>query len=455
MAKILLRSGFLDDFQGVGENGQAVFDSALQIRETLRLRKQPLEACLAIPQLNDDGDRVDWYAPVTGEVMSWAAADEEERRRARRLLESAVASARALSQRCLQSDKTAQQLFGALLAKALQFPAANHIYLVDGKPVITFWGFVNLNQSVRDDVLDCLAEEEREPEIVMLPAEPEDEPEPARIVLSEPDAPLLAAPPAPAAPQPTPAAPFIAEPAAAEPAPVAAAAPAPVRQRRTLWLLPLAAAVALAIGAPAGWKLLHTDSAVKPAVSVADIKAVEIAPAPVKTADTPAPVKAAPAPVQPQPTAALPLAQAQITPPVEAPKPEAAPAEPPKALMVMDPGQVKAGSTHFLNGIWRVTVDVNDPVTGRPPALRYELKDNKGTVRITRGGVSCRAELYAGLHQSGTLMIKSRGNARCSDGTRYPVPEVACKAGEQDVAQCTGRYDEKTVLPLTFKKVSA
>ena len=459
MAKILLRSGFLDDFQGVGENGQAVFDSALQIRETLRLRKQPLEACLAIPQLNDDGDRVDWYAPVTGEVMSWAAANEEERRRARRLLESAVASARALSQRCLQSEKTAQQLFGALLAKALQFPAANHIYLVDGKPVITFWGFVNLNQSVRDDVLDCLAEEEREPEIVMLPEEPEEEPEPARIVLSEPDAPLLAVAPAPVAPQPAPAAPFIAEPVAVEPAPVAAAAPAPApaRQRRTLWLLPLAAAVALAIGAPAGWKLLHTDSAVKPAVSVADIKAVEIAPAPVQTADAPAPVKAAqaPAPVQPQPTAALPLAQAQITPPEEAAKPEAAPAEPPKALMVMDPGQVKAGSTRFLNGVWRVTVDVNDPVTGKPPALRYELNDNKGTVRITRGGVSCRAELYAGLHQSGTLMIKSRGNARCSDGTRYPVPEVACKAGERDVAQCTGRYDEKTVLPLTFKKVSA
>lgn len=40
MAKTLLRSGDLDDFHAVGGGGQAVFDSALQIREALRLRKQ-------------------------------------------------------------------------------------------------------------------------------------------------------------------------------------------------------------------------------------------------------------------------------------------------------------------------------------------------------------------------------------------------------------------------------
>ena len=42
MTKTLLRSGSLDDFQAVGGGGQAVFDSALQIRETLRLRKRYL-----------------------------------------------------------------------------------------------------------------------------------------------------------------------------------------------------------------------------------------------------------------------------------------------------------------------------------------------------------------------------------------------------------------------------
>ena len=157
MAKTLLRSGSLDDFQAVGGGGQTVFHSALQVRETLRLRKQlALADCLAIPQLNDEGDRVDWYSPVDGEIIGWKAADEAERTRALHYLESLQESARALSKKCLQSDKTAQQLFGALLEKSLQFPGENHLFLVAGKPVISFWGFVNLNESAREDALDCL-----------------------------------------------------------------------------------------------------------------------------------------------------------------------------------------------------------------------------------------------------------------------------------------------------------
>lgn len=91
MAKSLLRSGNLDDYQAVGGGGQAVFESALQIRETLRLRKQQaMVDCLAIPQLNDNGDRVDWYSPIEGQAIAWKAADEETRSRALRYLASTL-----------------------------------------------------------------------------------------------------------------------------------------------------------------------------------------------------------------------------------------------------------------------------------------------------------------------------------------------------------------------------
>ncbi|EPA9875162.1 SrfA family protein, partial [Cronobacter sakazakii] len=330
MAKILLRSGDLDDFQSVGENGQAVFESALQIRETLRLRKQPLVELLAIPQLNEEGDRVDWYSPVSGKVMGWASASREERERALRFLESALSSARALSKRCLESEKTAQQLFGALLAKAVQFPGANFLYLVDGKPVITFWGFVNLNQGARDDVLECLREAEPiEPEIIMTPQE-EPEPEPTPLMMTEPDAPLLATPPVSPAPvAPAPAAPVHASAAALaayaaeaeattppeETAPAPVKAPTPARRSRVpLWTWPLAAAVVMgAVAAPVTWYLLQQKETAAPTVSVAQIKAQEIAPAPVKSVDAPA---APAAPVVPvAPTTSLPLAEAKVTPP--------------------------------------------------------------------------------------------------------------------------------------------
>lgn len=448
MAKTLLRSGNLDDFQAVGDNGQSVFDSALQIRETLRLRKQPLVDYLAIPQRNDDGDRVDWYAPLEGKATSWLAASDAQRKQARRLLESALASASALSQRCRQSDKTALAHFGALLEKALQFPAANHVWLVDGKPVITFWGFVSINEGLRDDILACLNDVEPAPPVIdTLPV---DEPEAPVIKpqLSEPDAPLLMPAPEPAA------MPVIAP--VSEPAPQiqpAPAAPAPVPTRRkSVWLLPVAAAVIAAIAGPVLWTHLQNPTVAAAPQAAADKIAAVCAlenPTPVVAEVKPAPMVEAPP---------LPLAQASIAQPepVVTPPPAFVPPEETRNAMIMDADQVKIGSTRFLNGSWRIQVESRDPITGKPPSLRYDIKNNKGSVRVTHGdNIVCRGEVFSGLHSSGELMIKTRGSARCTDGSRFPLPEITCKSGEGSVAQCTARYDANTLLPLTFKKASA
>ncbi|WP_312282325.1 SrfA family protein [Pseudescherichia sp.] len=457
MAKTLLRSGDLDDFQAVGGGGQAVFDSALQIREALRLRKQQaMVDCLAIPQINDDGDRVDWYSPIEGRAVSWKAADDESRFRALRFLESTLDSAAALSRKSLQSPKTAQQLFGSLLAKALQFPGVNHVFLVDGKPVITFWGFVDLNESAREDVLACLREEEPPAPIIEMPEERDvEEDVPAVATFSKADEPLLAVvpeitsqqPPEPPQPEPQPA-PVV------PPAAVAAApAPAPATKRRYgLWALPVAAVVVAAVAAPLLWPHQPAEHASTPALKTA------AAPAAPQTI-APAPLEAEPAPVL---TASLPLHQAEVVAAKAAPAPVVEKtSEPtitaiPKDALVMDANQVKTGSTRFLNGSWRVMLDIKDEVTGKPPTLRFQIQNNKGTARLVQGNnIVCRSEIFSGLHDTGVLMIKSRGHARCSDGTRYPMPEISCTAGTSDVAQCSARYDAKTIVPLTFRKTGS
>jgi len=453
VAKTLLRSGDLDDFQAVGGGGQAVFDSALQIREALRLRKQQaMVDCLAIPQINDDGDRVDWYSPVEGRAVSWKAADDDSRFRALRFLESTLDSAAALSRKSLQSPKTAQQLFGSLLEKALQFPGVNHVFLVDGKPVITFWGFVDLNESAREDVLACLREEEPPAPTIVMPEESKEEEEtPAVATFSRADEPLLAAvpemttqqPPEPPQPEPQPAP--VAPPAATE------AAPASPKRRYGLWALPVAAVVVAAVAAPLLWP---QQPAVSEPTSAATTAAAKPA-APQTIA--PAPVASEPAPVL---TASLPLHQAEVVAAKAPPAPEK-PSEPtitaiPKDALVMDANQVKAGSTRFLNGSWRVMLDIKDEVTGKPPTLRFQIQNNKGTARLVQGNnIVCRSEIFSGLHDTGVLMIKSRGHARCSDGSRYPMPEISCTAGTSDVAQCTARYDAKTTVPLTFRKTGS
>lgn len=457
MAKTLLRSGCLDDFLALGENGQAVFDSAFQIRETLRLRKQQAVAdALAIPQPNDEGDRVDWYAPQEGSVTSWAATSDDERRTALRYLDNCLSNVASLSARCQQVEKTSIRLFGSLLEKALQFPGSQHIYLVNGKPVITFWGFVNLNQGARDDVLECLrVVEPREPEIAFIPEEAMPEPEPLPVEISEPEKPLLETPRAVQVSEDSPV--YSLSTAAIKAVSVEEEKPAPrpepvviAKKPRRRWLLPVAAVIAVAVAVPVSYLLLSGNQAEPVAIAQAEVQPQPIAPAPIQAVDaakttlplTPAEV-VVPAKPEPEPAAS--------------PEPEAiaVAADVPKNALILPAEAVKIGSTKFLNGTWRAQIDFSDPITGKAPSLRYQIANNKGTVRLVHGdNIVCKAEMFSGLHQNGALMIKTRGSARCSDGSRYPMPEVTCKTGSNGAAVCTGRYDGDKVIPITFRKVS-
>ncbi|WP_413653372.1 SrfA family protein, partial [Pantoea sp. B65] len=162
----------------------------------------------------------------------------------------------------------------------------------------------------------------------------------------------------------------------------------------------------------------------------------------------------------------LPLAPAThveaVTPPAasDAPVPPLAnviPAEPAVAVskdaLVMPADAVKIGTTKFLDGTWRVTLNINNLPTGKPPGLKYQLKNGKGTVRIVQGdGISCKADVTAGLMSSGNLVINSRYAARCSDGSRYTMPEITCKQNATGIAACEANYGKDTVYPMTIKR---
>ena len=146
---------------------------------------------------------------LTGTPLLWSGKISERRQRSERQqalsqLENHQQTLTAISQRALNADKPALKLFGALLSKAFQFPDRQYVYLVDGRPVITFWGFVELDKRSRSDALACLR--------ATLQPEPID------------DEPLIAAPMPKVAPTPQPE-PVITPP---EPAPAAPRASAPV-----------------------------------------------------------------------------------------------------------------------------------------------------------------------------------------------------------------------------------
>ncbi|MEA9389319.1 SrfA family protein [Acerihabitans sp. TG2] len=468
MAKLFLRSGSLDDIFALGENGQPVYASALQIRESLRLtRNQAIADCLAIPQPNETGDRIDWYSPINGKVMSWGAANMAQRATALSQLEDCLAMAADISQRALNADKTARQLFGALLANAIRFPDHNYVYLVGEKPVITFWGFISPQHKLSQDALASLRTPPQEALHVSfdtLSDEPELEAPP--ITLASQDV----------APDLTTA--VILPPATAKSiwrfrryfvwlagimlllflvlqvrAWIIGKEPAPQESPLTR-LPPKNRPISTAVTTPVPASMnAHSD--VFSGDKVSSAASAATLPVPPSTNTVSAGVNQSTQSEMKQTTAAT-IPQTRIKPADTPPKhtdAEKAAVPMSKNSLSLSADAMKRGSIDFLNGTWRGILDVQDPLTGKQPSLTYQFKQGHGTVKIIYGaGITCRTNTRAGFMPSGNLVINSRIKAKCSDGSRYRMPEITCTRDENGTTDCTGSYNAETAFPMTIKR---
>lgn len=439
MTNKILRSGSLNDFQVLGEYGRRPFEFALQIRETLRLKKLPLLAeTLAIPSVHAHSQHINWYAPFPGKILSWTAADEGLRHHARQHIDRCREHAAALSASLAASHKPSARLFGMLLKNIFDYPAENFIYFVDGRPVITFWGFSRFPSRVEEDeiVPDSPAPAPSAAFLqnyTLIDEAPLTETEPEEI----PDLTDEAVPFTVTLNDGSPEVPGEVPPRAEDKAPVTHVKK---RSRVKVWL-----PVLMLCGMAAAGTVLFTDilSAKTPWQAGHDV----MSPSPVKL---PVPVPApAPAPHT------LPLQQATVVPPP--PKPAPAPAFPPQTLppnaLRIPAEALKMGTTRFLNGIWRVVADIDDPLTGKPVALRYRIKNNRGIAEITTAkNEVCSGNISAGVMSSGKVVIRSRSKARCPSGGSYPLPEVVCSQGEADIAHCIARYENDVEVPASFRR---
>ncbi|WP_432413165.1 SrfA family protein [Pantoea allii] len=445
MAKTFLRSGNLDAVLALGENGQPVFASALQIRETLRLRRQSaLANCLAIPQTNERGDRLDWYSPFPGKVKSWMGASDYERRQALQHLTACQQDLQEISARARDAANPAMRLFGALLGKSLQFPNQQYVYLVNGKPVITFWGFVDAQERNRDDALACLRDslEESLPTVLVEPP-----PEPVAVAVA-------------AAPEPE--AVVIPEPEVTEPTvsdvPVQAAEPLPVaavrrRSFRLWYLIPTLAVAAAAATAV----ILHMPKS-EPVTTAQPVAQNSPAPAPVIASKPPAVVASAEklSATLPQKPAAVVANAATAT--ASAPSSTlsnvvvpAVPAKPED--LVVTPDAVRDGQVQVIDGRWRVEIDQVKTPTGKPPVMRFQFKNGKGNVQINQGNTTCKADVTAAMTSAGNLVIESRFTARCADKSRYRMPLLVCHSSI-GAAACEAQYSGDRTYPITIKRES-
>nr|WP_290582331.1 SrfA family protein [Ketobacter sp.] len=453
MAGALLRSGKLESYKALGDDGRPVYRSALQLREAVRLKLgKDVANCLAIPQQNDTGDNIDWYAAEGDEVIPWSTATDDERQQAIKDLEFLQQSLQGEAEKMSRSENREQKIFGRLLDKVIFFPDSQHVYLVNDKPVITFWGFTGADGVIPANPLACLS----------------------------------AMGPRPTAP--------VTEPVLETPLPV----PVPTKKRFPWWWILLALLLLLALLFL--WRSCAEPEVIAPPLpeavtdepvpeqqdpelrrrtlvddvdrlngvnpgldTVNDVDSAE----PLTETETPAdemPVDPAQNPEEP------PLEDpASEEPPLEEPpSPEETPADEqgplplPEEPPVPEPQsgeplqlgaeQLQDEKASFLNGSWNAGAGIQDAETGRPLQLEYDFSDGQGKVKVKDAqGVDCVGNVSTRA-SGGSLSIASEGAVKCPNGATYRLPNIECKPGATSKADCSGSYDGENAFPMSIKR---
>jgi hypothetical protein len=472
MAGSLLISGNPQHYKAIGEGGQPVYSVAFQLREAIRLKAGAEVAdCLAIPQPNQHGSVIDWYAPNPGDVVPWSAATVQERERALAELDTAQSKLEAAAQAMRdtfggnsQTDREKNTAL-RLITKAFYFPDPNFIFLVGGRPVITFWGFNTLGASLPSDPFIGLRS-------AAPAAAPLTEPVSKRswwwwlllllllllllFFLLRSCAPQSWLAGLPLITQTTP------ETQSVRPVPAEATPKAPdtvvdrgITTLRRWWSgqtgdSPVGSADSSAsVDRGAGEGTANTEPVPN---SAPDANAAPEATTPTNNDTAPSPT-----PEQSVPNPAPDAAQNATPPATQAPttqEPAAGNATPNAGNPLQIPNSASAnGSTNFLDGRWNAGAGIQDAKTGKPLRMEYDFSqgNGQGKVTIQRGdGTRCAGDVAAQM-QGRSLNINDRGVAKCSDGSTMALPKVTCVPSADGRADCQGRYDNGTSFPVSMR----
>ncbi|MGN1281832.1 MAG: hypothetical protein ACI4UM_08035 [Succinivibrio sp.] len=504
MASRLLNSGELKNYHAIGEDGVLVWQRADAFRTSIlnsKMLGEQYARCLASPRFTSDGSHVDWFIPFESDradgeyhVVEWTAASPEEKEIARAKLsnieEKFINFGYNLQANAINSN---DRLFSHFLTgnehvnvrlPAFHFPDESCVYIVNGEPVITFWGFLRGDGKVTGGPFDSLY----------------------------------------ARPAKTAAAGAGGVASVAATAATAATATAGVTAARSHHLCCILLPLLLLLLLPlllyllwwyfyAGNKPLfkvYPDLNLDPSITVdlplpdltldgfdADLDGVKLNDGIVLPEGKLLPSRTADEEYEAVQNEELnegePLAEntdlseqsdvAENDPSAQIPEIEQAddtdnttqteneelakiplsePDVPLDDSMNTDDGIVqsdsgsatdaysegpaisnsdlKSGDISKFDGTWKVKSMIVDKQTNKPLQLQYDFKNGKGTATITQqNGVKCQGAVDGGLSNN-SFTIGSGATAKCTDGSTYALPSVECVPGKNGYSQCTSTY---------------
>lgn len=498
MASRLLNSGDLKNYFAIGEDGVLVWQRADAFRSSIITSEQlgqKYADYLAVPRFTADGSHVDWFIPFAADnkqgeysVVAWPAASPAEKRAAmeelNRLNEKFLNYGFNLQARALNANDRLFAHFltgtgdGDAVNPAIHFPDEECVYIVNGRPVITFWGFLNRGDTLSGDPFTRLR--------ASLP------------------------PVAGAAPVKT----------------AVGAAPVATPHKWCWLLLPLLLLLLPLLAYLLWWWFFARVHGLPLFGSFTDLGNLSLEPAqktlvvpdrldkekivrlddgtvvkvdgenvqgsvPVTEEPQTVPENVIPdaqqepvsEPAANEPVAEDPNANQNETPAQEPENPAAQednknadneqPSENPQDPLqnktddnqnvpvppqlsednttapVADGPQLSnsdlnSGDITKLDGTWKVNSAIVDKKTNKPIQLEYNFKDGKGTATISqKNGVKCTGNVNGGL-SGGALTIQGNSIANCTDGSSYAMPKVVCKPGKDGNSDCTSSYDGKS-----------
>ncbi len=139
----LLASEPLQRYRALGLAGDPVWRAAGQLRTAIAARLSREHAdLLAIPEVDPTGRRIDWYAPFDGESRRLGDIGEAERAQLLAKVQRLHGDLARMADTMEAPERSsAERNFARLLRHALTAPGEETLYVVGGKPVMTFWGF--------------------------------------------------------------------------------------------------------------------------------------------------------------------------------------------------------------------------------------------------------------------------------------------------------------------------
>ena len=120
--------------------------------------------------------------------------------------------------------------------------------------------------------------------------------------------------------------------------------------------------------------------------------------------------------------------------------------------LVLDKKVLSSGNINALNGTWHTKSGLMDKYSGKPLSLQYEQQDNKSALTITRqDGVKCSAITSSSLDANG-LLINPNEKAICKDGSSYKMPAISCRLLDNGKTLCEGQYEGQKPFKIRIFK---